>query len=201
MQIAGGEPLATLVCRTRAVAVCKLILATGLLMFLSVRSDGDDVESASEQSIKAAYLYRIAEYVEWPREVLQDPPAALTIGVLGADSLARELEEMTSARRVQGRPIAVKRVRSGDSLGGIHVLFIAREQSGALGRISVAARQNSTLLVTDFEHALDMGSAINFRPVDQRIRFEVSLDSADRSRLRLSSRLLAVAERVRPRTQ
>jgi hypothetical protein len=56
-------------------------------------------------------------------------------------------------------------------------------------------------VVTESGDALELGSVINFRPVDQRIRFEVSLDSADKSRLRLSSRLLAVAEHVTPRAE
>ena len=45
--------------------------------------------------------------------------------------------------------------------------------------------------------ALNQGSMINFVIVDRRVRFEVALDSVERSGLKLSSRLLAVAQQVR----
>jgi hypothetical protein len=54
------------------------------------------------------------------------------------------------------------------------------------------------LLVTDFDGALDHGSVINLVIVENRMRFEVSLEAAERSALKLSSRMLAVALWVRP---
>ncbi|MBC7685731.1 MAG: YfiR family protein [Bdellovibrionales bacterium] len=41
--------------------------------------------------------------------------------------------------------------------------------------------------------ALAGGSIINFRLVDERIRFEISLEAAERSNLKLSSQLLTLA--------
>lgn len=176
-----------------------------MLVSWSARIVAQTVGTAPEQSIKAAYLYKFAAYVEWPEVVLEDPAAPLTIGVLGADSLADELEVITSDHTVQGRPIEVKRVRTGDfmadSLDGVHILFISGDEREKLGLLAPAARARSILLVTEFGDALERGSVINFRPVDKRIRFEVSLDSADKSQLSISSRLLAVAQRVEPRTQ
>lgn len=155
--------------------------------------------SASEQSIKAAYLYKFAAYVDWPEGVLDDPTTPLTIGVLGADTLADELESITAQRTVAGRSIVVRRIGSGDTLEGVHILFVAESGMDEFERLAPAAREHSALVVTEAGDGLDLGSVINFRPVDRRIRFEVSLESADKSRLRLSSRLLAVAENVRPR--
>ena len=37
---------------------------------------------------------------------------------------------------------------------------------------------------------------INFRIIDQRVRFDVSLDAADKNNVKLSSRLLTVAHQV-----
>jgi hypothetical protein len=53
------------------------------------------------------------------------------------------------------------------------------------------------LLVTEWPGALEQGSMINFLLSDGRVRFEVALDKADAGRLRISSRLLAVAVSVR----
>lgn len=61
------------------------------------------------------------------------------------------------------------------------------------------AQQLGILAVTETERGLDNGATINFVTADERVGFEVSLASAERSGLRISSRMLAVARRVVPR--
>ena len=55
------------------------------------------------------------------------------------------------------------------------------------------ARSQATLVVSESDSALAGGSIINFRLVDERIRFEISLEAAERSNLKLSSQLLTLA--------
>ncbi|HSY28334.1 MAG TPA: YfiR family protein, partial [Burkholderiaceae bacterium] len=52
------------------------------------------------------------------------------------------------------------------------------------------------LVVTESAGALESGSIINFVPVDDRIRFEISVTQAERSGLKISSRLLGVAQKI-----
>lgn len=178
------------------------LVACTLLASLPVRTDGQPVDSATEQSIKAAYLYKFAAYVEWPKHVFASRSTPVTIGVFGADALAKELAEITAERTVQGRRIETRLIRRDAvpyELDGIHILFVARSGIGDLAELAESARAHSVLVVTEDGDAFDRGSVINFRPVNQRIRFDVSLASADKNHLKLSSRLLAVAEHVEPR--
>jgi hypothetical protein len=55
------------------------------------------------------------------------------------------------------------------------------------------AREQSALVVSESDSALAGGSVINFRLADERIRFEISLDAAEKSNLKLSSQLLSLA--------
>lgn len=179
----------------------SLLLVTTLWLAVTwaAPAGSQSVGSASEQSIKAAYLYKFTDYVEWPPDVLADPDVPLTIGVMADDRLARELETMTLGRVVRGRSIIVRRVAPREPLDGMHVLFVGSAGTAELPGLAEAARQHAVLVVTETGNALRHGSVINFRPLDQRIRFEVSLDSADRAGLKLSARLLAVALHVEPR--
>lgn len=177
------------------------VLGVAVLATWAAAAGGQAVASASEQSVKAAYLYRFAAYVEWPEGAFAAPGTPLTIGVYGSESLADELRQVTAGRTVHGRDIMVRRIGDDQSLDGVHILFASEAAGEQLDRLAAEASRHSTLMVTDVGDALDRGSVINFRAVDQRIRFEVSLEAADASRLRLSSRLLAVAEHVRPRSR
>jgi len=50
--------------------------------------------------------------------------------------------------------------------------------------------------VSESDGALARGSVINFILTGGRVRFEIALESAEKSGLKLSSRLLAVAQQV-----
>jgi len=75
------------------------------------------------------------------------------------------------------------------------MVFLGRDtpRPAAVAR---AAQGQGILVVTDIEHGLEMGSAINFMALGDRLGFEVSLDSAEKSGHRISSRMLGVAKRV-----
>ncbi len=174
----------------------RVAAACAVLLFCGQIAAAEPVESASEYSIKAAYLYNFATYVDWPPAVLGEADSRFVIGVLGAHRLAEYLAAMTADRRVHGRPIEVREIASGESIDSLQMLFIARDSAEALPRLRDAARRHSVLIVTEWESALDSGSVINFRLIDQRVRFEVSLAAADNCSLSVSSRMLAVAHRV-----
>ena len=142
--------------------------------------------------MKAAFLFKFAGYVEWP-----DPPpppdAPFVIATLASDEVAAELAAILPGRSIGGRPVVVRKVKEGESLQGVGMLFIgAREPN--LKAVLRAAQQQRVLVVT--ETTLEAGGAINFVVADNRVAFEVSLDAAERTGHRISSRMLAVARRV-----
>ena len=156
-------------------------------------------QQATEPSVKAAFLYKFAGYVEWPAYAFPSQDTPVVIGVAGSDEVASELEKLVPGRNVNGRIVLVRRLREADAPRGIHVVFVARGEANARALIR-AAQQHGSLVVTESERGLELGSAINFVPSEDRIGFEVSLEAAERSGLRISSRMLAVARRVLPRT-
>ncbi len=149
-----------------------------------------------ESRVKAAFLYKFADYVEWPDSAFAQPDTPVTIAVIGADAVAAELGQAVGGRKVDDRTVAVKRLKPGDPLSGVHILFVGSGAAAQTGALLQAARSQSILAVTEAEGALTQGSVINFVVVDRRVRFEISRGSANKNRLRLSSRLLAVAQHV-----
>lgn len=149
-----------------------------------------------ESRVKAAFLLRFSQYVEWPAQVFQQPRTPLVIGVVGAEGVASELQQMSSERGASGRPVQVRTLKGIDEVTQAHVLFIGLEDKGRVAPYVSAARGRPILVVTEAPDALAQGSMINFVVVDRRIRFEIGLESAEKVGLILSSRLLSVAMRV-----
>jgi len=55
---------------------------------------------------------------------------------------------------------------------------------------------DAMLIVTESPGALERGSIVNFAVDEGRVRFDLSLEAAERRGLRLSSRLITVARQV-----
>ncbi|KQW87221.1 hypothetical protein ASC94_27845 [Massilia sp. Root418] len=185
--------------RTWADFACArwLMLVCYLCLALSCLAGGADAPPAPpgnvERNVKAAFLYKFLGYVEFGNGQDAGP---LTVGVLGADDVAAELARITTGRLVGTRAVVVRPLREGEPLTGLHMVFIDGDAPKPQAVLR-AAQQGGVLSVTDSDEGLELGSVINFRVVEDRVRFEVSIPAAEKSHLKLSSRLLAVAYHVR----
>jgi hypothetical protein len=150
-------------------------------------------DTFSPESVKAAYLFHFAGYVEWPAA----PSERITIGVLGDHGVAAELRRIIPGRAIDGRSLRVQEVDSGHDLAGIQILYVGRGGAENLPALAQKARQQGVLLVSDAEDGLNQGAVVNFITADNRVRFEISLRAADDAGLKLSSRLLSAAVRLK----
>lgn len=147
----------------------------------------------SESAVKAAFLYRFTQYVDWPPATLGTHE--FTIDVMGAEDVARELERFLPGHPIHGAAASVRRIQSLRELGDAQVLYIGPGRDPAPLIAALPAR--AILVITDDEgRGLESGGTVNFVVIDRRVRFEISLAAADRAGLRVSSELLGVAQRV-----
>lgn len=178
----------------------RLALLAAVLLALAAapaRAVQDEAAGALERRVKAALLYRFINYVEWPQSAFEEPDTPFTIAIAGADVLAAELADFAASRVVLDRPLNVRRLKPGEPAQDVHIVFVGRADAQHLGAI-LRAVPRSALVVTEWAGALKQGSVINFLLVDGHVRFEVSLNAAQKRNIRLSSRLLSVAHYVRP---
>ncbi|MFC6412713.1 YfiR family protein [Massilia varians] len=180
-----------LACRALAL---PLLLAAAAGMAPRALAEGGGAQ-ALERRVKAAFLYKFLGYAEFPAHAFADPNGPLTIAVIGSDEMAAELARIASGRMIVGRPIVVRQVAMNEAPPAVHLLFVAGADAERAGRVLRAA-PGAYLTVTECDGGLRYGSVINFRIVDERVRFDVSLDAAEKKNVKLSSRLLTVANRV-----
>jgi hypothetical protein len=152
-------------------------------------------QTYSEDSVKAAYLYRFTQYIEWPKLPASGEP--FTIAVLNAPGVAQELQRLLPDHPIKNSAARVRVISRIQDLGKAQMLYLGPAPADRLRNAIASVAFGSVLLVTDSEEGLELGSILNFITVEHRVRFEVSLTAADRSRFRISSELLAVAARVR----
>lgn len=159
-------------------------------------------DAYSADAVKAEFLYRFAGYVEWPADLPDDAP--FTIAVAAADGVFNELRQRTPGRTIQNHRVEIRKVLAKSDLEHVQILYVPTRAQSSSRELLAAAVGRPILVVTDEAGALEKGSIVNFLLVDRHVRFEISLTSAERSRLRINSGLLSVAahvEGVRPRAE
>jgi hypothetical protein len=174
---------------------------TRVILFALFAGFGASLAQAAQFSVdavKAAYLFRFAQYVEWPGATSDEP---FVIAVSGAEEVAVHLERLLPGMTVNNRRVVVRRVTRTQELDGVHILFISADAFSRTRGLRTRAAQKPILIVTEDENGLDGGGIINFVEVNRNLRFEISLIAADRSGLKINSALLSVAARVERRPQ
>lgn len=152
-------------------------------------------ERPREALVKAAFLHKFFSFVEWPEGTFPRPDTPVRIGVMGDEEVWQDLLELSRDRGRDGRPVVPVLLVPGAPVNGIHILYL---KAPSVSRMSewLAAVPEGVLTVADADSAHPKGSVMSFYLEDGRVRFGLSLEAAARQRLRVSSRLLAVAKRI-----
>jgi len=172
----------------------SLLIACGLLTTLHVRSA--QAQSAPlEYQVKAALLYQFAKFVEWPAQTFEATQNALCIGVIENDLMANALSSI-EGKEVKGRRIVIKQVKPSDPMDFCHILFIGSGMEDRLKGLLDRLKATSTLTVGDLNGFARRGGMIGLLTVENKIRFEINLEAAERAHLQISSHLLRLARIV-----
>jgi len=153
----------------------------------------------TEYQIKAAFLYNFAKFVEWPATALRDPGAPIIVAVLGEDPFGADLEQTLNGKSAGGRRVLVRRFKGVRDLEFCHILFISPSEKEHLRETLRALKNSNILTVGESDGFARLGGMINFIPEENRVRFEINIDAADRAGLKISSKLLKLAKIIRDR--
>jgi hypothetical protein len=176
-------------------ALLRTLWACALLLGASGLAHAQPLGLASESAVKAAFIYKFGGFVEWPAGAFRAPDDPLVIGVFGDDGIASELEQLTRGRFIDRHPVKVVRVREADELMPLHVLYAGGPRESRVREVLASVR-GPVLTVTDGPVGGNPGPVLYFTEEDGRVRFHASITAAAAHNLKLSARLLAVAQQV-----
>lgn len=178
----------------RAAARCRsLVIGVATIVALVVPARA---QQANEDDIKAAFLFNLAKFVEWPPDAFADANAPMVVGIAGDGGMFAAFNTVTHGKTVNGRAFMIKRLRRTDDLRGVHILFVSERETRNIQPLLDAAKGRSTLTVGESERFSDAGGMITFLTDNHRIQFNINVESTDHAQLRVSSKLLVLARRV-----
>ncbi len=155
------------------------------------------VVRAPEYSLKAAYLFNFTQFIEWPSNSFISTDAPIVIGVLGEDPFGGALDQAIKGKAVHGRSLELKRFKQIGEMRGCHVLFVCASEAARLPEIFLAAQKGGILTVSDIDRFAERGGIINFYKENNKVRFKINLNAAERAGTKISSQLLRLGTIVR----
>lgn len=148
-----------------------------------------------EYRIKAAFLYNFVKFIQWPESAFIDPESPVFICILGEEPLMEALQNLT-AKTVRGRRIVISHIKNIRSFKECHILFVAESKKSRIKHTISKFKGSPVLTVSDMDDFVKAGGMIGMVRVENKIRFQINLVSAQDSGLTISSQLLKLAINV-----
>ena len=155
------------------------------------------VRQPSEYELKAAFLFNFAKFVDWPTNAFAGPQSPFLVCILGTDPFGGALDKALQGKVIAEHPVSVARVKRVADISGCQILFVAASESQLLPEVLAKLRGLCVLVIGETNDFASSGGAIQFTLEDNRVRFFINPDAADRAGLKISSKLLALAKIVR----
>jgi hypothetical protein len=147
-----------------------------------------------EYPVKAAFLFNFAKFVEWPSDSFKSPSDPIAICVFGQDPFSGALEEVVRNKTVGNRVFVVRQVVNAQQAAKCQIVFVSASERKRFRSFLEELKGFSILTVGEVEDFTVYGGIINFKLKDSRVRIEIDASAAERARLRISSKLLSLAE-------
>jgi hypothetical protein len=183
--------------RRRWFGSAPTLLACLLALALAGNPARSQPATPTEYELKAAFLYNFLLFVEWPRDAFAETNAPIRIGIVGSDPFGAVLDETMRGKTVAGHPVMIQRIKDQRGETNCHLLFIGRLDKRPVGQVLTAVGNSSILTVSEQEHFPETGGIIGLTMDGKKVRFEVNLAAAERSRLKIDPKLLKLAKAVR----
>jgi hypothetical protein len=181
--------------------VVSLLISLTLVFSLILSSAFGQSLGSSEYDIKAAFLFHFAQFVEWPSDAFKDQGSPVTYCTIGDDPFHGALDRALAGRTLGMRPLHVQHFKAGQQIQTCQIVFLGVNEKNLMAATLASLRPDPVLTVGDSEHFVQEGGMIGFLLEDNKVRFEINLEAAERSNLKISSKLLSLARNVISRSK
>ncbi len=172
----------------RLIALFLCILAANLV---STRPEAAPVQ---EDQVKAAILYKITRFIQWPRQARSD---TLTVCMLGKDPL-NDYVSALKGRKNSSQTIDVRILLKFDNPPPpCNLLFVNGSAQTQLEHVLNSLEGTPVLTVSDIKDFATQGGMVELVRESNRVSFTLNLPAAKDSGFVISSQLMKIARVIR----
>jgi hypothetical protein len=152
--------------------------------------------SPSEYEIKAAMIYRFAQFLEWPTNLFESGQSPLQIGIAGPDPFGNAIDAVLKNQRIGTHDVLIQRHPQPASATNCHLLFISSSLTVETEKLLILLKDKPVLTIGEGEDFAQKGGHIRLYLQDNKLRFDINLAALERSGLKMHSQVLKLATRI-----
>jgi hypothetical protein len=148
---------------------------------------------AQERPIHEVYsmmVFNFTKYVQWPDHTAT---GEFVIGVIGNNDVYATLNTWYGGKPRGTKTYVIKKFSSAAEVTDCHVVFIDKSKSGEFEPVNTKVKGKGTLVITDKNGLGEKGSGINFKTIDNKLKFELNQKALEASNLKVSGALSSMA--------
>ena len=166
-------------------------------LFLSTAIANENNTQERQGQLMSVYLLHFANYIQWPKKVFSDDEM-FTLCTFADDRLASFVSELAD-EQVLGRRIQILYQPPLDKLASCQIVFFQHDFIQQFIEYKSSIDNLPILSVSDAEDFNETGGVIEYYLQDNKLRFAINLNLAQRYGLTISSKLLRLAKIVNQR--
>jgi len=147
-------------------------------------------EPVALDKLKAAYLLKIPNYVQWDPGYFSSKKDSFRFCFLGNSPLYTLAAKEFSKRTTRGRKIQVKEIYQSHQMKECEVVHFGDLNPKALESYFNNGMGESILTTGESQNFLHHGGILRFYQIEGKLRFEINLKAARKANLEFSARLL-----------
>lgn len=157
---------------------------------------GKAAQRTAAVAVKAAFLYNFAKFTEWPALPRSAP---IVTCIVGDDGITAAFVATVGGRTVDDHRLVLAAAQDSATWRTCHILFIADGEGPRSADGLTAITRLPVLTVGDTPGFAQAGGIIELYTNEAgQLHFVINVEAAERSGLRLSSKLLTLATIIRP---
>ena len=171
----------------------RIFLVLWSVLALNPQSGAAQESPVGEYELKAAILYNLTKFGEWPASAYRDSQTATVLCILGRDPFGNVLKEAIPREAAGVRPLLIRYLQRQEALGVCHLLYVSSSERKTMPQLFSALKGSGVLTVGETSRFAAQGGMIQFTLEDKQVRFDINLGAATREGVRISSKLLMLA--------
>jgi hypothetical protein len=143
-----------------------------------------------EDTLKAAYLFNFAKFVEWPSTTASEE---LTVCFAKNSGVSEAMRVSAADKRIASHPIVIRSLHADETGAGCQVIYF--DAADLRLRAAQGDAPSGALTVSDASGFIDQGGMIQMFAEGNRIHFYINAENARRAGIRISSNLMQLASK------
>ncbi|MBN2348909.1 MAG: YfiR family protein [Bacteroidales bacterium] len=136
---------------------------------------------------QAMFIYNFSRLIKWPSA---SNDGDFVIGIVGNNNMYTSMQEYMTSKKVGAQKIVVKKYNTPEDILPCEILVVAADKKSKMPQIMSKIQGMNILVIGENESLLDSGASIAFTVVDNKLKFQLNMESASKRNLVVSKSLM-----------